>query len=234
MHNLPLYIPIVFGITTLLTVGLFAKAAGNVKATLIIILLWLAIQSAISLTGFYAVTSSNPPRFLLAVLPPVLVIIVLFVSQAGRRYIDNFSISVLTILHTIRVPVELVLFWLFINKVIPQLMTFEGRNFDILSGLSAPIIYFFGYIRKRLSNTHVLLWNFICLLLLINVVVNAILSAPFPFQQFAFDRPNIAVLYFPYILLPSCIVPIVLFSHLVAIRQLTKQKKKNELNNFKN
>jgi hypothetical protein len=145
MHNLPLYIPIVFGITTLLTVGLFAKAAGNVKATLIIILLWLAIQSAISLTGFYAVTSSNPPRFLLAVLPPVLVIVVLFVSQAGRQYIDNFSISVLTILHTIRVPVELVLFWLFINKVIPQLMTFEGRNFDILSGLSAPIIFFWIY-----------------------------------------------------------------------------------------
>lgn len=24
-------------------------------------------------------------------------------------------------------------------------MTFEGRNFDILSGLSAPLVYYFGF-----------------------------------------------------------------------------------------
>jgi hypothetical protein len=37
---------------------------------------------------------------------------------------------------------------------------------------------------------------------------------------FAFDQPNIAVLYFPFNWLPSCIVPLVLLSHLAAIRQL--------------
>ncbi|HVF96549.1 MAG TPA: hypothetical protein VM871_04480, partial [Flavisolibacter sp.] len=39
---------------------------------------------------------------------------------------------------------------------------------------------------------------------------------------FAFDQPNIAVLYFPFIWLPSFIVPVVLLSHLVCIRQLLK------------
>ena len=69
----------------------------------------------------------------------------------------------------------------------------------------------------------ILLWNFIALVLLINIVVNAVLSAPFPFQQFAFDQPNIAVLYFPFVLLPAFIVPIVLFGHLVSIRQLVRK-----------
>jgi hypothetical protein len=32
--------------------------------------------------------------------------------------------------------------------------------------------------------------------------------------------PEMALLYFPFIWLPCCIVPIILFSHLVAIRQL--------------
>jgi len=70
-----------------------------------------------------------------------------------------------------------------------------------------------------------LVWNFICLCLLLNIVINAILAAPFPFQQFAFDQPNIAVLYFPFTWLPFFIVMIVLYSHLAAIRQLITFRK---------
>jgi hypothetical protein len=65
-----------------------------------------------------------------------------------------------------------------------------------------------------------LVWNFICLGLLFNIVVHAVLSAPLPFQQLAFDQPNVAILYFPYVWLPAFIVPVVLLSHLVAIRKL--------------
>ncbi|HUQ96495.1 MAG TPA: hypothetical protein VM010_02440, partial [Chitinophagaceae bacterium] len=38
--------------------------------------------------------------------------------------------------------------------------------------------------------------------------------------QLAFDQPDIAVLYFPFVLLPGVVVPVVLLSHLAAIRQL--------------
>jgi hypothetical protein len=126
----------------------------------------------------------------------------------------------LTILHIVRAPVELVLFWLFVYKAVPKLMTFEGRNFDVLSGLTAPLIYYFGFIKQYIGKKGILLWNFICLALLMNIVVNAILAAPFPIQQFGFDQPNIAVLYFPYIWLPCCIVPLVLLSHLATIKKL--------------
>ena len=228
MENLPIYISLVFGLTTILTVGVFYKAANYSKTTILILLIWLALQTLVGLSGFYTVTDTIPPRFLLLVLPPLLFIIGLFSASKGRQYLDSLDAKALTVLHTIRIPVEIVLFWLFINKTVPQLMTFEGRNFDILSGLTAPIIFYFGFIRNQLNRKIILAWNFICLGLLINVVANAVLSAPFPFQKFAFDQPNIAVLYFPFNWLPSCVVPLVLLSHLATIRQILNDgRKKN-------
>ncbi|MFZ7144795.1 MAG: hypothetical protein ACO1G6_05580 [Bacteroidota bacterium] len=229
MQNLPPHIGIAIALTTLITIWFFFKATGNSKTVLIVLAIWLVIQSAISVTGFYTVTDSLPPRFLLLVLPPFLFIAGLFVTVRGKRFIDNLNVKTLTILHVIRIPVEIVLFWLFIGKTIPQLMTFEGRNFDILSGLSSPVIYYFGFVRKQLSKKVIIAWNLICLLLLFNIIVNAIFSLPFPFQKFAFDQPNIALLHFPFVWLPCCIVPIVLLSHLASIRILAGKSGMTEI-----
>ncbi len=224
MEKLPVYIYLVFGATLFLALLFFYKATGNSKKVLLLISIWIGLQTVISLAGFYTITDSIPPRVTLLILPPVMLIVGLFISKKGKRFIDSLDIKTLTLFHIIRVPVELVLFWLFINKAVPGLMTFEGRNFDILSGLSAPFIYYFGFVKKKLSNSVLLAWNLICLLLLFNIVINAILSVPTSFQQFAFEQPNIAILYFPFVLLPACLVPLVLFSHLAAIRQLLTKK----------
>ena len=224
MENLPIYISILFGLITLLTVGLFYKATNRSILSLVILLTWLVIQAVIALTNFYTVTDTIPPRFLLLVMPPILFIILLFATNKGRIFIDSLDIKALTLLHIVRVPVEIVLFRLFIYIMIPELMTFEGRNFDVISGISAPLIYYFGFVQKQLSNKIIIIWNVLCLMLLFNIVINAVFSAPFPFQKFAFDQPNIAILYFPFNWLPSCVVPIVLFSHIVAIRQILKVK----------
>lgn len=221
MENLPAYISILFGLTTMLTVGIFYKATANSKIVLLIIMIWLAGQAYISLSGFYIITDTLPPRFLLLIIPPSLGIVLLFVNSKGRRFIDGLDLKTLTLLHIIRIPVEIVLFFLFTYRTVPELMTFEGRNFDIVSGITAPAIYYFAFITKQLNLKILLIWNSICLVLLINIVSNAILSAPFQFQQFAFDQPNIAVLYFPFIWLPCCVVPLVLLSHLAAIKQLS-------------
>jgi hypothetical protein len=124
--------------------------------------------------------------------------------------------------------VELILFWLFLHKTVPQIMTFEGRNLDIISGCTAPFIFYFAFKKKILGRKILLLWNLICLGFLINIVAMAVLSAPFSFQQFGFDQPDIAVLYFPFVWLPCCIVPLILISHLAAIRQLIISYRKTQ------
>lgn len=223
MDNLPIHINAVFGITTFLTVWLFYKAANNSKTFLVITIVWLAIQSVISVSGFYVVTSATPPRFPLLIVPPLLSIILLFITARGRKFLDSLDAKTMTILHTIRIPVEIVLLWLSMYQMVPKLMTFEGRNFDIISGVTAPLIFYFGYVKPVLRRKVLLTWNIVCLGLLINIVVNAALSVPTPFQKFAFDQPNIGILHFPIVWLPCCVVPIVLLSHLATIRQLLRK-----------
>jgi hypothetical protein len=230
--TIPAYVSVLFEITTALTLWFFYKATSKSTLSIVIIFGWLILQAIISLTGFYTVTTSIPPRFLLLALPPVLFIVGLFVTSKGKRYIDTLDAKWLTYLHVVRVPVEIVLFWLFVYKRVPQLMTFEGRNYDILSGITAFVVGYLGYTKQKLSNTFLLFWNFICLGLLFNIVINAVLSAPSPFQKFGFDQPNVAILYFPFVWLPCCIVPLVLFSHLASIRQLLANRKQRASKDF--
>ena len=226
MENLPIYISTGFVATTLLTLFFLYKVANHSKKVLAVSLAWLAITATIGLSGFYLNTSVMPPRFLFLVGPPLVLILFLFTTPKGRAFIDRFNPAYATYLHVVRVPVELVLWALFIYHYVPELMTFEGRNFDVLSGITAPLVAYLGYTKVKLGKTLLLLWNFICLGLLVNIVTNAILSAPFPFQQFAFDQPNVGVLYFPFVWLPGFIVPSVLLCHLVSIRRLMAQNSK--------
>src|SRR5580693_6294812 len=171
MSNLPSYISFFFMLTVLATVVIFYKATRRSTMTWMVLSAWLTIQAVVSLTGFYAVTSKMPPRFILTVVPPALVLLALFINRKGKKYIDSLDIRMLTILHTIRLPIEVVLFWLFLQKAVPRIMTFEGRNFDIISGLTAPLIYYFGYCSIKIGPRAILLWNFLCLGLLINIVI---------------------------------------------------------------
>lgn len=220
MKTLPLVLPLAFGATTALAVGLFYLAARRSGRTLAVLLAWLLVQAGVGLSGFYTVTAGMPPRLALLLGPPLLLILGLFLTAAGRRYLDNLRPEALTLLHLVRVPVELVLFGLYLYHTIPQLMTFEGRNYDILAGLSAPVVYYFVFRKKYLITTGLLVWNFLCLGLLLNIVVNALLSAPTPLQRFAFEQPNVAILHFPFVWLPGCVVPLVLLAHVAVIRQL--------------
>ncbi len=224
MEQIPNYLNIFFGLTTLFTIGIFYWAANQSKFTLIILLSWLILQFIIGTTGFYTITEGFPPRFLLLILPPFIFIIGLFSTTKGLLFVDCLNIRTLTMLHVVRIPVEFVLYGLYVYKAVPELMTFEGRNYDIISGLTAPIIYYLGFVKKQLNTKILLIWNFICLGLLFNIVVHAVLSAPFPFQLFAFEQPNIAFLYVPFNWLPSCIVPLVFLSHLASIRLLFNNK----------
>lgn len=224
MHQLPVYIEIVFILGILLALLLLYKATHYSRSVMMIVLSWLVLQSIISISGFYTVTTGAPPRIGLLLLPPMIIIATLFFTKKGRGLIDGFDVRTLTLIHLVRIPVELTLYWLFLRNVVPKIMTFEGRNFDILCGLTAPFVYYFGYVKSSMSRNVLLAWNVLCVLLLANIVITAILSTPSPIQQFAFDQPNIAIFYFPYALLPGLLVPVVLLAHLVAIRQLLKAK----------
>jgi hypothetical protein len=231
MHpQIPVYVSATFVLTTVLTLWLFFRALRTANRpladkVLLGLLVWLLVQAVLSGQGVYAShPEALPPRVVvLGILPAVVVVLGLFFTEAGRRLLDQLPLRQLTLLSVVRVPVEIVLYWLTACQTVPELMTFAGRNFDILAGLTAPLVAYWGFLKGQTNRRLLLIWNVASLGLLANIVVNALLSAPSPFQQFAFDQPNVAILYFPISWLPTFVVPIVLLSHLTALRQLLQQ-----------
>ena len=73
------------------------------------------------------------------------------------------------------------------------------------------------------SRSLLIAWNIICLALLANVVIHAVLSVPSPIQQFNFDQPNVFVLQAPFALLVAILVPCVLFADIAALVGLARR-----------
>ena len=228
IEQLPLYVSLLFILTALVTAWLLLRSIGrsesaSLPARLLLFLIpfWFVLQGILGVGDFYHFVDAVPPRvFLFGILPVLLLIASYFVFF--RKFVEGMSLRALTILHVIRIPVELVLLFLFQSGQVPQIMTFEGRNFDILSGLTAPVIYFLAFRKAKPNKTILITWNLVALGLLFNIVSIAILSMKSPLQKLAFDQPDVALGYFPFIWLPTIVVPIVLFSHLAALWNLIR------------
>ena len=230
IEHLPNYYTIIFILTTLIALVIFYNVLDNskgcdynVNAPNIIIALtfWLILQAFLSFYKVYKVDLDViPPKIaLFGTIPTIITILIFFFTEKGRMFIDSLPLKTLTYIHVVRIPVEIMLYMLFLQKAVPSIMTFVGFNFDILAGITAPFIAYYGYTKKSLSNKFILIWNYISLVLLLIIVVLAILSAPTPLQVFGKEQPNIAILNFPYSWLPTFIAPLVFLSHLICIRR---------------
>ena len=220
MNYLPLPIIVFFLGVTALALFLFGKAVRGSRPAILLSLVWMVLQSAIALSGFYLITNTIPPHFILAIAPPVILIAGLFVTEAGRRFVDRMNLKWCILVHIIRIFVEATLYWLFLYKQVPALMTFEAGNLDILAGLTVPFVWW-AFNTGRIGRRGLFIWNTLCLLSVLNALARAMLSAPFRFQRFGFQQPTIAILHFPFVLLPAFIVPAVLLCHFAVFRKLT-------------
>lgn len=229
MIPIPTYLSVLFIAVAILTLFLFLSSISDPKEGLrsrvfMIILIWACIHSYVAYTGFYGENiDAMPPRLALILLPTIIFFLVLFFSGWGKRFLDMLDLRSLTMISIVRIPVEIGLYGLFVAGAIPELMTFAGRNFDILAGITAPFIAIFCFRGGQLKGGLVRFWNVVSMLLLIFIIFNGVLSAPSPFQQFGFEQPNVALFRFPFILLPALIVPLVMLSHIASLRLLRKK-----------
>lgn len=221
--NLPLYVYGTFFVAVLFSILQFYRAGTKSKLFIIGIVFWGIVHSMLAISGFYDHTQTIPPRFILVILPMPAIILATIFSKKMRHWLHTFNLKQITYLHTVRILVEIVLYWLFLEKYIPEILTFEGRNFDILAGITAPIVALVAFRNNTINKPLLLTWNVISLLLLFNVIIYAILSTPTALQQVAFNQPNIAVMKFPFLLLPAVIVPIVLISNLAGFVLLQRK-----------
>ena len=103
MENLPVYIALLFGLITATTIFIFYFAANRSRKVLAIIIGWLLVNTILAVQGFYTITDTMPPRFILAIGLPLLSIGILFATKNGQRFINNLNLRYLTLLHIIEV-----------------------------------------------------------------------------------------------------------------------------------
>ncbi|MFY7999641.1 MAG: hypothetical protein ACOVSW_13665, partial [Candidatus Kapaibacteriota bacterium] len=121
------------------------------------------------------------------------------------------------------IAMEIILWQLFLAGIIPVQMTFEGRNFDILVGLTAPIVAWL-LARKKMPRTALIVWNWASMAILLNIVIVAVLSTPVPFRVFMNEPANTVILSFPFVWLPTVVVPIAFLGHIASLRQILSRK----------
>ena len=236
MPDIPVYLSASFvALTAILfavTVGFVAKASGVLTQSesgarraaafaALVVGLWLALTALLAYRGFYANFEAMPPRILAAIGPPVVALIAFRFSHAARNFVAAVPASWLIYFQSFRVVMEFILWGLYARHLIPVQMTFEGRNFDVLSGLTAPLVGYFCFTRKGWPRWVAVLWNYMGLALLFNIVAVALLSAPTPFRQFHNEPANVLISYFPFIWLPAFVVPAALTGHILSLYQLS-------------
>jgi hypothetical protein len=165
-----------------------------------------------------------PPMVLIGAL--TLATIALAFSPFGGRVAERLSLAALVGFQFFRVPVEWVLHWLSKEGIVPVHMTFAvnfgGRNFDILSGISAALVAMY-LVGGGPGRTVVWIWNLLGLGLLLNIITIAVLSTPSPFRAFMQEPANTLPSHFPWAWLPSFLVQAALFGHLVVFRALLRK-----------
>jgi hypothetical protein len=181
---------------------------------------WAMVVSVASLTGFAGNFKIFPLNIAPLLFVPLISVIWFTFSNTLKELVKHIEPHQIIRLQVFRVFVELLLWALFIQNLLPIQMSFEGRNFDILAGLTAPVVAYLA-LTKKVSKGFLIGWNLVSLGLLINIVTVAILSMPTPFQYFTNEPSNIIVTAFPFIFLPTFLVPLAYMLHFFSLRQLT-------------
>lgn len=184
---------------------------------LVSIVVWLAFISLLAANQVLSDFSTMPPKFLITVAIPLVVILWATFTRSAGEIISRIQPQHILYLQSFRVFVEILLWMLFIENLLPYQMTFEGYNFDILVGITGPIMGLI--IQHKKSPLLLLIWNIAGLCLLINIVTIAILSTPVPFRMFMNEPANHIVTQFPIVWLPGLLVPLAYTLHILSIRQ---------------
>jgi hypothetical protein len=190
-----------------------------IKAITISLLGWALVVSALSLSGILGRFDLFPLNVAPILIIPFVTISIFTFSKTLREIVTHLEPQQLIQLQVFRVFVEVLLWMLVIENLLPVQMSFEGRNFDILSGLIAAIVAWLAY-KNKASKTILIVYNLLGLGLLINIVTIAILSMPTPFQYFINEPSNTIVTLFPFSWLPAFLVPLAYMLHFFSLRQV--------------
>lgn len=178
---------------------------------------WMAGTWMAASTGVLRQWDATPPPFALLVIGILALTVLLALSPFGRRLATTVPLWALILVQAFRFPLEVAMHQMYERGVMPVQMSYSGRNFDIITGVTAGIVAM--VVRSGRGRSLAFLWNVMGLALVVNVATVGILSTP-RFRYFGDDRLNIWITYPPYVWLPAVMVLAAVAGHLLIFRAL--------------
>jgi hypothetical protein len=187
------------------------------------LVVWFLYAGLIAHFGILSNPEIRPPGIAFIV-GPVLLFLIFFAVRpsASARGVSAFPLWLILGTQCFRVGVELFLHQLWIEGLVPKMLTFGGANVEIYVGLSAPLIAWLS-IRGRWGLKLADAWNILGLFALLNVVIRAVLTAPGPLNLIHTEVPDRMIGTFPFLLIPGFFVPLAVVLHLLAIRAISSR-----------
>jgi len=190
------------------------------RRTAVLLITWLLLLGILSMRGFFTNFSQLPPRLSFALLVPLPLVLIFAFSKSGKQLLQQIQPQWLIYLQSFRILVEVAIWLLVRNGSLPIQMSFEGRNFDILTGLLAFPVGYYCFVKKSWPSVIALLYNIAGLILLLNVVTISTLSMPTALRVFHNQPDSSLLTTFPFIYLPGLLVPFAYTLHILSLRQL--------------
>ena len=182
---------------------------------------WLLITAVLSIGGYYSNFRYLPPRvFLFGLFPPLVITFILCLSKSFIDILRQVPPAWLIKVQSFRIVMELMLFLAFLGDIFPFQMTFVGFNMDIIAGITALFAARIFFRRGSAFKPEVVIWNIFGILLLVNIVFVTVISTPSIFQVFRNEPSSALIASFPFIWIPTFIVPYALAMHFFSIRQV--------------
>ena len=167
-------------------------------------------------------TEFTPPPFAYLVIGVLLLAFALASGSYGRRLAIGLPLWALVGIQGFRLPLEVAMHAMYLRGVLPVQMSYSGRNFDIVTGITALVVA--GLVRwGRAGRGLVLAWNIVGLALLVNIMILGIISTP-RIQYFGPRATNFFVAYPPFVWLPAIMVLAALAGHLLVFRALSARQ----------
>lgn len=177
---------------------------------------WLAVTAALAQSGVLSRFDARPPPFVVLVGAALLGAVACGLSRVGRA-LSTLPLWLLVGFAGFRLPLELLMHRAAIEGVMPSIMSYRGRNFDVVTGALALVVAV--ALRRGAPRWLAAMWLALAWVTLVNVVAIAVLASPL-FGAFGDDQINTWVVYAPFVWLPTVLVAAALLGQLVVGRAL--------------
>ncbi|MFK7853014.1 MAG: hypothetical protein AB8B79_02830 [Granulosicoccus sp.] len=222
---LELFLIVIGGLTTAF-VPVFARAFRiHWTTSLLGCIAWLTVTGAFPFVLHLMSVGSEAQFPVFAIM--LTLAVSLAIGRVGLQVVEMNGLALLAGIHIFRLPLEFVLILWYEHGFMPVQMTWNGDNFDVVTGvLALPVAVL---IAKKIRPTLIaFLFNLFGLLMLLNIVLIVALSSPTPLRTltggYSSGPETLVGMYFPSVWIGSVAVVGATFLHIASLSSLFRKK----------